>query len=320
MRYRHWLIAAALFLAPGVTPHASAQDVTDDWQDQVGFAIHNGQCELAVDLLEAARRFTEPLADHFLGGLYEDGRCVARDYAKAFELYQIAADQDYFQSFPRIGLMYLEGRGAPVDREKARFWFRKTVLSIHSTPRESRLLFIRAILSERDVPQAVLDEFEWANDLEDGDPRGLYETALRVRDGEGLPQDEGVAVEWLKLAGERGVPEGHFEAGLILLDRAESYNWGTGIYLVARAGAAAGLVEAQTEVGRRLAYGHHAWQRDFAAYVWLLTAQKNGADVATLLDEVGARLSDVQRLLAGCESRDGPYYPLAVAPAEMKCP
>ena len=159
------------------------------------------------------------------------------------------------------------------------------------------------------MPQAVLDEFEWANDLEDGDPRGLYEAALRVRDGEGLPQDEGVAVEWLKLAGERGVPEGHFEAGLILLDRAESYNWGTGIYLVARAGAAAGLVEAQTEVGRRLAYGHHAWQRDFAAYVWLLTAQKNGAGRSDPPRRGWGAPIHVQRLLAGCESRDGPYYP-----------
>ena len=251
---RSVLIAAALWLAPATVADLAAQDVSDDWQDQVGFAVLNGQCERAFELLEEARRFAQPLADHFLAGLYEDGRCVARDYHEAFELYQIAADQDFFQSFPRIGLMYLEGRGAPGDREAARFWFRKTVMSIHSFPRESRLLFIRAMLSERDVPQAVLDEFEWANGLEDGVPRALYEAALRVRDGDGLPQDEDAAIRLLRLAGDRGVPEARYEAGLMLLDAAEDHRWSWGLVLIAKAGAA-GLVEAQEEVGLRFAYG-----------------------------------------------------------------
>ena len=46
----------------------------------------------------------------------------------------------------------------------------------------------------------------------------LYETAQRVRDGEGWPQDYDAAARWLERAGEAGVPEAHYQAALLLFD------------------------------------------------------------------------------------------------------
>jgi TPR repeat protein len=153
-------------------------------------------------------------------------------------------------------------------------------------------------------------ELEWVAEIEGGDPRTLFETALRVRDGRGLPKVRQAAITWLSVAGSRGVPAAYYELGLTHLDAPRrELEVKAGIGSLAMAGRE-GFVPAQVEMGRRYAAGDQVQQWDHAAYVWLLMAAGNGADVAALLDEVGGRLSDEDRRTARAEAEKGIYYPL----------
>lgn len=71
-----------------------------------------------------------------------------------------------------------------------------------------------------------------------------------------------------------------------------------------------GFVSALMELGRRYATGDGVRQRDRAAYVWLLIAKDNGADVSSLLEEVGGRLWGYSRRAAGEDAARGTSYRL----------
>ena len=138
----------------------------------------------------------------------------------------------------------------------------------------------------------------------------MFETALRVRDGSGLPQVREAAIAWLSEAGSRGVPEAYYELGRLYLDAPiDPFDESYGTFSLARAGRD-GFVTAQVELGRRYAAGDQVQQWSKAAYVWLLMARENGADVAALLEEVGGPLSGFERFTALEDAEKGTYYPL----------
>lgn len=204
--------------------------------------------------------------------------------------------------------------------EAARHWFKAAALNLVSyAPGYSAKEKLKQLeydlprtdgYNRREPPPELVVEFQWVAAIEGGDPQTLFETALRVRDGRGLPQVRKAAEIWLDLAGESGVPEAYYELGLTRLDTPiDPFGESGGIMSLARAGRD-GFVPAQVELGRRYAAGHQVQQWDHAAYVWLLMAARNGADVAALLEEVGGRLSDEDRQTARAEAEKGTYYPL----------
>ena len=64
-------------------------------------------------------------AQYSLGYMYQNGFGVEQDYAKAFELYQKAADQEYALAQYALGYMYYIGVGVTMDEAKAVKWFKK---------------------------------------------------------------------------------------------------------------------------------------------------------------------------------------------------
>ena len=73
------------------------------------------------------------LAQHSLGGMYDNGQGVAQDYqrgegvaqdyALAAAWYRKAADQGLARAQHNLGLLYQKGEGAPQDFVLARMWF-----------------------------------------------------------------------------------------------------------------------------------------------------------------------------------------------------
>lgn len=59
-----------------------------------------------------------------LGALYYMGDLVEQDYAKAAELYEMAADAGCFQSIINLGYIYEYGRTGKPDHTKAYQWIR----------------------------------------------------------------------------------------------------------------------------------------------------------------------------------------------------
>ena len=75
-------------------------------------------CRKAADLGDAN-------AQCKLGGMYETGEGVARDYSEAVNYYRKAANQGHSTAQIFIGLMYGDGRGVPMNTGEKVKWFRK---------------------------------------------------------------------------------------------------------------------------------------------------------------------------------------------------
>ena len=121
--------------------------------------------------------------------------------------------------------------------------------------REREVRILRSIFRSRVAPDILESQIAWIEEIESGDPRVMYETALRLRDGDGLPQHREAAVTWFERAGDHGVPEGLFEASRMLL--ANPFRVGDILRsddLLKRA-ARTGVAAAQKELGLQLASG-----------------------------------------------------------------
>src|SRR6202165_5549221 len=103
--------------AATVTP-APAPD--DPNVDLVFGAYQRGQYKTAFDLATNRAKFNgDPKAMTMLGELYANAMGVKRDYAKAAEWYQRAADGGDREGMFALAMLRLSGRGGPVNREEA---------------------------------------------------------------------------------------------------------------------------------------------------------------------------------------------------------
>ncbi len=143
-------------------------------------------------------------------------------------------------------------------------------------------------------------QIAWVEGIEQGDPRIMFETALRLRDGDGLPQHRRAALTWLERAGDLGVPEAHYAAVLILLDEPDNFLNRIMVKDLLKRAARKGVAAAQRDLGMRLIAADPHSGGSYQGYHWLLLAQVNGADVDTgALTEASASLSAEERLAVG---------------------
>jgi TPR repeat protein len=66
------------------------------------------------------------LAQYNLGVMYDNGRGVPQDDAKAFYWFTKAAEQGVAEAQETLGRMYLDGRGVPQDEKKALYWMERS--------------------------------------------------------------------------------------------------------------------------------------------------------------------------------------------------
>ncbi len=124
-------------------------------------------------------------------------------------------------------------------------------------------------------------QIAWIAGIECGDPRVLYETALRLRDGDGLPQHRPTARTWFERAGDNGVPEGYYGAARMEFEESDApVNRIMGEYFL-KSAAREGVAGAQRDLGMRLIEAGPKYGAAHQGYHWLLLAQVNGADVDT---------------------------------------
>jgi hypothetical protein len=172
---------------------------------------------------------------------------------------------------------------------------RSVALSLVSLTREDRIL-VAGAPARGGTDDELVKVIDWLAQVEDGDPRVLFETALRVRDGDGLlrnacaaiVRNACAAIVWLGLAGKRGLVEGYFQAAMIAMGSAPcGFQESDGASFLVRA-ARAGYGPAQKELGIWFLRGEKTLEPDTAAYIWLLIAARSGEHVGAL---VGKRLS-----------------------------
>jgi TPR repeat protein len=171
-----------------------------------------------------------------LGQMYEDGRGVPKDLARAAGLYE-RAEGSRWAHF-KLGVLYLEGgANLPQDYAKARGWLQRSAGEGNAGARNNL-----GVMAERGLGARV----DYA------EARDLYLAALRG----GNPQAKG-NLEKLYAEG-RGAPSG-----------SAALDW-------YRTGADAGISSAQYRLGTMYARGEHVARDDQLAAQWLLRAAEQG--------------------------------------------
>ena len=99
-----------------------------------------------------------PVAQYRLGTMYERGRGVPADAAKAVHWYELAAQAGNRKAMHNLAVDYASGVGTPKNLAEAARWFSKAAALGLSDSQ-----FNLAVLYERGfgVPQSLLDAYKW---------------------------------------------------------------------------------------------------------------------------------------------------------------
>ena len=141
-------------------------------------------------------------AQNMLGNMYENGRGVTKDYAKAVEWYRKSAEQGYVYAQNNLGRMYENGRGVSKDYAKAVEWYRKSAEQGDVTAQYylgEMYYYGRGV--SRDYAKAV----EWyRKSAENGNIDARYTLGCMYHYGRGVSKDYAKAAEWYRKAAWSG--------------------------------------------------------------------------------------------------------------------
>ena len=190
-------------------------------------------------ITEAEGRKGSAEAQINLAIMYEFGLVVSQDHEKALKFYKLAAKQGYraaenvlkivrlnnpeevkkiifnankgiAKSQYTLGMMYAEGQGVPQDKNKALKWYGY------------------AAQQDAQIDEIVVDKFEnknipqelkfLTNNAENGIAEAQLKLGMLYAHGQGVPQDDGRASKWLRLAGEQGKFKAQYILGMMLAD------------------------------------------------------------------------------------------------------
>lgn len=137
---------------------------------------------------------------------------VARNPARAVELFEKAAAQGHRRAQLNLGLIYLRGQGVPRDLIQARAWLEKAAADgdVYATYALGRAMAESAAPVSAD-PTRAADLFRRA--AEKGHMLAALRYGLALADGSGVKQDPVAAQRWLVQAQQNGVPEAALALG-----------------------------------------------------------------------------------------------------------
>ena len=250
---------------------------------------------LALSLAEAAAEAGHIPGLLVLGGMYESGWGVRKDFWKALKYYQLASDAGSAAGMTRLAIMLSTGRGAPRGGESS-LRLLKRALEL-GDPEAALNLGARNYLGFSSPPDHRKAAEFYRDAARLGSPEGLVHLALLHADGEGVELSGNEAERLCRKAIKLGCPAGyaamamlHRDGGVVPrnLEKAES------LFLK---GAKAGSAMAQCLLG--LFYQEEKWNYEKALF-WFETAAESGHpgsmhELAVLLSEAPARPPDLAR-------------------------
>lgn len=241
-----------------------------------------------LQALQRALAAGSPEAAHQLGLVYAQGRAgVARDGARAAELFEKAAAAGHYRAALNLGVLYFRGQGVPHDLVRARGWLEKA-----ATSNDPYALYALGRALEEGQGTAVADPVRAADLYRRAAEQGLPLAALRyglaLADGLGVKEDAAAAQKWLLAAQKDGVPEAALALGDMtartLSPRDKAANQKTLQTAAAwyRQAADAGVPSAQFKLANAYAAGSGV-ERDLGqAAAWYGRAARQGLPEAQL--------------------------------------
>ncbi|QPF88251.1 sel1 repeat family protein [Bradyrhizobium genosp. L] len=109
--------------------------------------------------------YGNPVAQTYLGFLFETGHGVPQNYTEAAMWYRRAATQGDSLAQYSLGLLYDRGQGVPRDIVEASKWLNLSVAAAPPSARDARQRIRDAVtskMSRGEIAQARLRALEWA--------------------------------------------------------------------------------------------------------------------------------------------------------------
>jgi len=139
-----------------------------------------------------------------LGCLYESGAWAecGRDYERAREYYQRAADQGHLDAQTNLGYVHEKGLGTEVDFMSAAEWYKRAAARGYGKAQNN---LGTLYYTGRGVDKSVEKAVEWYRKAAaQGNASALNNLGLCYEDGLGAPKDEAEAARLYKRAGDLG--------------------------------------------------------------------------------------------------------------------
>ncbi|MCE9533119.1 MAG: caspase family protein [Planctomycetes bacterium] len=176
--------------------------------------VHEEIKKLAPEHVSAWKKAAEngsAIGQYLYARCLADGSGVDRDYNKAFEYYQKAANKRIGLALNEYGNCFFFGRGVNKDEFFAVEQYRKAAdLGITWSMNNLGRCYTNGTGVDRDLIKA----FEWySKSAEAGNANGMQSLGVIYKEGRGTNKDEGKAVEWLAKSAERGDPIGMYHLG-----------------------------------------------------------------------------------------------------------
>jgi TPR repeat protein len=146
-----------------------------------------------------------PEAQFRVGNMYHEGHGVPLNYTEALRWFHRAADQGSPKAQYALGYMYDLGQGLPRDYSQAFYWYRKAADQGNSRAQCG----LGAMYYEgRGVQQDFGEAARWYRRAADqGHPKAQYDLGYMYEFGEGLTKDLVEAKRWYRLAADQRDPQ-----------------------------------------------------------------------------------------------------------------
>jgi TPR repeat protein len=240
-----------------------------------------------------------------LGLKYERGDGVEKDYVRAFELFQLSAEQGHALAQNRLGTLYNYGRGTEKDQKKAfecflssakqgsgeaqynlAFMYNYGNSAVEKDPAKAAEWYGKAAAQGHEKAKAALENLRPKGTTPQPkpaptppvkDPTELYNLGRKYFNGDGVAKDDEKAFEYFRDAAERGHASAQNWLGFmydrgrgVVQDDAKAVEW-------YRKSAEQGNAHAQNSLGDRYHYGDKGVAFDYVQAVeWYCKSAEQG--------------------------------------------
>ncbi|MEM7407931.1 MAG: SEL1-like repeat protein [Pseudomonadota bacterium] len=178
-------------------------------------AYERGDFDAALKIWRRAAKSGHPGAQHNLAVMYDHGRGVPVDDAKAVHWYTRAANSGHAPSQYTLGLLHSRGQGVEKSMREAVKWYTKAADQGHV---ESQ--FVLGVLYDfgKGVRKSERKAVSWyKRAATQGDARAQYNLALMYDFGQGGIKDITKAIKWYRRAAEQGNAKAQYMLGIAYL-------------------------------------------------------------------------------------------------------
>lgn len=149
----------------------------------------------------------------YLGQMHLDGQAVAQDFARAYELFEAAADAGDSAALTALAWVHRAGVGVPQDYARAREFYELGAARRNDWAMTNLAEFYQKGLGVERDPEAA--EQWYLQAAKSGELTAQTRLARMYQDGDGIPQNFSKARLWFETAASRGVPNGVTRLGIM---------------------------------------------------------------------------------------------------------